>query len=1084
MKNLKLIIVAMLSFLFIITCLPKSLPAQDVRAKLETIRNPTFYDIKKIYDEYWNAIPPENRRGWKQYQRWVAFWEPRVYPDGVFPDATNILTDWRQFAKKAKNSTLSANLQWQLLGPVNVPPDIAGVNDVGIGRVNVIRFNPNNNNEIWIGAATGGVWKSTNNGSTWTTFPFTQFLSLGVSDIAISQSNPNVIYVATGDSDGSLGTAQSFYAVGIIKTTDGGQNWDITSLSYSMDQAKVISKVLVNPSNPDIVLAATNDGIYKTTNGGLNWVVKKGGYNFKDMKFNPADPNKIVATNFSYNGNASFWKSNDMGETWTQVQTETNCLRISLAVSPEDPNIVYALACTLASSFHSFQMSTDGGNTWNIQATPSTVGNLLGWQKGTGSDAGSGQGPYDLSIAIVPSDITTIFIGGIDIWESNDGGVDWNLNTHWYGAYNKPYVHADIHDLIFHGNRLFSGNDGGIVYSDDGGDTWTNISNGLSITQFYRLGLSGNAAYEVFAGCQDNGSFRYTSQNNDWRHVYSSDGMEAAVDPTNPQRCYVSIYNGSLYYSTNGGVNFNVMLSSDQTHETGAWTTPYVVDPQQPAEILAAYQNVWKSTNYGTGGNWTKISDITPSAVMHSLAVAPSDANYIYVADYSRLFKTSGGGGTNGFQQIYTSSGASKSISYICVHPTNPNKIWVSFSGYDATTKVMEYDGTTWKNITGNLPNVPVNTIVYQANSPDRLYVGTDIGVFYSDYNSSYWLPFGNGLPNVIINELEIHPSTSQLFAATYGRGIWVTDLLDCNLAAPTVTVTGSTTICQGDSVTLTLDGSYPGYYWSNGATTKSITVGLAGSYSAIISDGTCTAKSTSVDVSVIAVPQLTITPSGKFPLCVGDSGALVANFGFTKYYWSTGDSTRRITVKNAGTYSLTVTTSDGCTTKDSFVVVIDPPPAVPTISRSVNYLVSSPATSYQWILNDADIPGATSQSYLVKAVGIYRVKIGDANGCQSISEPFDVTTAVEETVLPGDLLSVHPNPSSGDFNMTLNLPENTKFEVMVTNETGDVVARFQGQMESNTYTRTIELKNLPIGMYNLTVWYDNRKIVEKLIKN
>ncbi|MDQ1266513.1 MAG: type sorting protein, partial [Bacteroidota bacterium] len=852
--------------------------------EIQNNKTPKLNDIKSAYDKYWNSLPESQRKGWKQFKRWEHFWETRTMPDGTFPDGMMIYRDWLRFGSKHGSESPLKSYDWQLLGPITSPQS-GGAREQGLGRINVIRFDPNNQNIIWAGAATGGVWKSTDMGKTWRTFPFTDFLSIGVSGIAVANSNPNTVYITTGDADGSSG-GQSFYTIGMIKTSDGGNSWSVTNLSYYLSHKKLMGKVLVHPDDENEVLVATSDGIFKSTDGGDTFENKLSGSYIIDMEYNPANPELVYATSVVVGGEATIFKSTNGGDNWTISRTVLGAIRIAIEVSYAEPNSIYALCTNQNSGFQAFLKSNDNGVSWTTMSDRYNTVNILGWHDGKKDDSLKGQGHYDLCLAVNPNKKGEVFIGGVNIWKSANDGAKWELVTHWYGRYGKPLVHADQHDLIykFSNGELFSGNDGGINSTSDGGKTWKNLTDGLSITQFYRIGLSQGTNPIFYGGCQDNGVFKFSGTT--WAHVQAGDGMECMVDGKNSQIAYSASYYGNISRTRDGGSNFEPLIGTWFTNENAAWITPMVIDPNIPGTIYVGFVNVWKSTNYGD--DFAPVSNISGNYPLQSLAVAPSDSKTLYAATRGLLFATYDGG------QNWTDLKTPVSvITYICVDPKNPKRIWITNGGFADNQKVYEYNNDKWLNLSGNLPNVPVNCVVYQNDSPDRLYIGTDIGVFYSDYGSGQWTIFGTGLPNLIIDELEINYTSKLLYAATYGRGIWTVPIMECFMTEPGVNLTGQTEFCQGDSLIIESKEIYQSYLWNTGDTTRSITVKSDGAYSFLVKDNDgCNAKSRAVNVTVYSVPNVTVRPLGAFPICGVDSVNLdlTAPLGFSTYLWSNGE--------------------------------------------------------------------------------------------------------------------------------------------------------------------------------------------------
>lgn len=1053
--------------LLIVAFIFSPLISNDKLNNLLSKRNPTFFELQKGLNEYYGSDNPSVRRGWKQFKRWEYFWEQRTFPNGQFPNSIEIYREYQNWNTKYEKNQIQNNKKWIPLGP-NKAPLSTNTREQGVGRVNIVRFNPKDELDLWIGAATGGVWRSKNGGNTWINYSATNFLSLGVTDIAIAPSNPSVIYVTTGDADGTIGTGSSYYSIGIIKSTDDGATWKPTGVANQLSELKTYTRILVHPNDENIVLVGSKDGILKSTDGGATWKNKFAERSIIDMEFKPNDPNVVYASSYGYSGANIIVKSTDNGETWKQIYSIPNSNRVAIEVSPHDANHLFALASNSSTNgFESFAVSPDGGASWEVTANRTKNPNYLGWYDGKGTDT-KGQGMYDLALAVNPKSISEVFIGGINIWKSNDMLFNATLNTHWYGYYSKPYVHADIHDLRFapSGKRLYACHDGGISFTANGGADWKDISFGLDITQFYRMSNADLFPSIITAGSQDNGTSGIID--GEWTHLYSADGMETIIHPTSPGTYFVSIYYGQIYKTTNTGKSWVASIDKNLTNENGGWVTPYVIDPSRPWVMYAGYQNVWKNTNTGSRSSWNKISNFGSSTVLQSIAVSPTDSNTLYAANNSTLWGTYDGGKT--WSVLHNSSTAA--ITYIAVDPQNPKRIWITKSGYAVNDKVYEYDGTKWKNLSGNLPNVPVNTITYQKNSPDRIYVGTDIGVYFSDYGSGYWERFGNDLPNLIVTELElVYTNPIKLRAATYGRGIWEIDALDCNISEPKVNVIGNTDICDGDSVIIELVGNYDDFVWSNGSKQRRLIIKSSGSFSVIISskDG-CKAKSQAVQVNVYEKKELNLTSSTKrFALCgSNDSLELRAPFGFEKYQWNTGESERKILVKKPGIYSVIGTTTYGCVSNAEVEIKQYDYPSVPSILQEGNTLICSvDGTSYKWFKDGKEITGQNSKTLNIFELGDgnYQVEVLNEGGCGTISESMEFkVNSVSYFAAETYGIEISPNPNDGYFTITIPNDLNlNKIDIEIIDINGKL---YYSKEYDNLNKINLSINQIPNGLY------------------
>jgi photosystem II stability/assembly factor-like uncharacterized protein len=764
--------------------------------EIDIDENSTFFEIQEKMNEYWKSQNIENGYvfkngekskvpGWKSYKRWEYFWQSRVNNEtGEFPQ-TSSTDEYQKYLDKNnslhKENSFSAN--WLNLGSNTTPGGYAG-----LGRINCIAFHPADENTFWVGSPSGGIWKTTDGGNTWTILNNNQ-LVLGVSDIAVTSNyaTSKTLYIATGDRNGGSmwslagGQRADNNSIGILKSTDGGATWNTTGLTFLAKDGKSTYRLLIHPTNNSILLAATSNGIYKTTDAGVTWGLKTAN-RWIDMEFKPGNPNIIIASSLNMNASSVINRSTDNGETWSNYIVEAGGYRNELAVSANNPNIVYMISSSNMSGLKGVYRSTNSGE--SFARVDDGTKSMLGYYS-DGSGENTGQGWYDLTIAASPIDANIVFIGGVNTWKSTNGGTSWVINNMWTSStfYNKssaPVVHADKHALVFHNNgTLFEGNDGGIYKSVNGGLSWTDLSNGLEINQIYRIGVAQTNASTILTGLQDNGTKLYKA--GFWSDVKGGDGMECIVDHTNPNYMYATYVNGQISRSTNGGTSFatNISANIPGGQPTGYWVTPYVMDYANSAILYGGYDKIWKTTD--RGNNWTSISQVLDSVyLLQSLAIAPSNSNVLYAANRTKLWKTTNGGATAWSPVTLIST--SNSLTYVSVKDTDPNTLWITYGGYTENFKVFQSTngGETWTNISLGLPNLPIMSIVHQRSITDRnvLFVGTDVGVYMKD-GINPWVSFNNGLPNVVVTEVEIFYGNqpNKLRVGTYGRGLWETEI-------------------------------------------------------------------------------------------------------------------------------------------------------------------------------------------------------------------------------------------------------------------------------------------------------------------
>ncbi|MBK7852746.1 MAG: T9SS type A sorting domain-containing protein [Bacteroidetes bacterium] len=722
--------------------------------------NVNFYEVQKEFYSYYGSesfqegSEPRMDGPYSRFKEWEYYMEPRVYPTGIRPDPKIIHREWLKQKSTEQNLRTTAN--WSFIGPSVIPS-----NGGGAGKANCVVIDPGNPQNIWIGSSGGGIWKTNDGGNSWSTTTDQQLPTLVIIDLALNPVNTNILFASL--------------LQGVFKSTDGGNTWGPTSLD------KTSYRIEMDPSNPDIILSSCVDGMYRTTDGGNTWSQVTTGTSIyervNDIEFNPGNPNIVYASGYTI-----ILRSTDNGLTWTQTSTglPSAPFGMYIAVTPANPDYVYALMTSYQSpasgGFYALCRSTDAGLTWTSM---STTPNILGYDV-TGASSG-GQGAYCMSLAISPVNADEVYAGGINLWKSTDGGVSWAVLSDWVGT-NAPYVHADQQDLKFlpgSGSVLYACNDGGINVSTDGGTSWTDLSNGLEVMEFYKLSSAATDEDVIVAGSQDNGT--NLSNSSGVSRINFGDGFKCIIDNTDSNTIYTSYQYGALFRTNDGGVTqVSISPSSGQNFYAN-----YSMNPVNSHTLYAAYDDVFKTCD--GGDSWTRIATgLYPSsggAVSIPVVAAPSDTNTIYLGRLTELYRTRDGGAT--WDTLTSFVTPSAYITGIVVDPTDANKVWITYSGYSSYSAISNErvfkttdGGDTWINVTySGLPTVPVNCIVYENGSPDALYVGTDLGVYYLDNTMSHWIPYSTGLPNVRVMDLDIQYASGKLRAATFGRGLWQTDL-------------------------------------------------------------------------------------------------------------------------------------------------------------------------------------------------------------------------------------------------------------------------------------------------------------------
>jgi len=800
-----------IALLFTLGICAAGLSAQELVPNKKGQERVTFRDLSRSLEQFKAAYNLDDQKGWKAYARWVEHQRSRLTPAGEIPDPSIFLGEAMAVAaQKSQLARQKTGLAWSPVGPFEKPGTYSNSPSYGMGRINCITFHPTDPNTYWIGVAQGGIWKTVDGGDSYT--PLTDNLPLmRISDIAVDPTNPDVLYASVCDY-AYIGVAlntdgrkrHSHYGLGVYKTTDGGLNWSPTGLSFSQAtlDATLIRRVLIHPDNPDVLLAAGVSGVYRSSDAGDSWTQLRSDLIW-DIEQDFTDGKVVYATQGHLKtldiGLAGLLKSTDFGQTWTDLDPgfpgNKSISRVEIGLTPEDPNYVYLVASDLRGGFYGFYRSIDAGQSWETRYSHTNQVNILTWSV-TGGGTG-GQGWYDLAILVDPKDKQRVFVGGINMWGTADGGVTWNPCSYWV-MYNGFTLHADHHQYKYNpaDDKYYACQDGGVartseivIGSSNSNYNWPTVweerSNGMSITSFYRLGLSEMFPGYVIAGAQDNSTFY--NENGEWVNIIGGDGMEAMIDPDDTQIIYGSSQYGNWSKSTDGGRSFRGIRPTSQ--ESGGWTTPMVMDPENPTHLYAGYGNVWKSIDRGS--NWEKLSSFPniqgygKPAIISALAICPSDPKHIYTAkrihyEYdapSSFWRTHDGAH---FENVTAGLPDSLYFTYIAVDDDDPMSVWVTCGGFQEDAKVFHSSdgGLQWENISWNLPNIPVNTIVHQNRSDENIiYIGTDAGVYYTWDNWDHWELHSTDLPNVIVSELEIHYPSQKLYAATFGRGIWMADL-------------------------------------------------------------------------------------------------------------------------------------------------------------------------------------------------------------------------------------------------------------------------------------------------------------------
>jgi photosystem II stability/assembly factor-like uncharacterized protein len=698
----------------------------------------------------------------------------------------------------AATDPAAAGAAWQPLGPSNIG-----------GRVLDIVVDPNNADTIYIAAATGGVWKSTDKGLTFTSV-WPDDLTQTIGALAIAPDG--TLYAGTGEA-GPGGGSSTYGGDGVYKSTDGGQTWQ----SIGLSETNRIGRIVVDPKNPQrIFVAGTGPlykhgggrGLYLSEDGGSSWTKILSGDNDTtgavDIAIDPRDSKTVYAAmwdNFrewdrrTYEGLGSgLYKSIDGGKTWARIGTpffgpRPDLGRIGVAVAPD--GTVYANASGASGVYSGFYMSKDGGVTWSTgqpPANPEDSFYVYGWWFGR--------------IYVDPKDSNHVYQAALVLQESNDGGQSWH-NAPGGCSNICTGGHADQHAMAFDPKvpgRLYLGNDGGVFRSDDNGQNWSRFES-LPISQVNGMDVSQQDPTRIAVGLQDNGSNRNWKRTTDtgaaaFNSFNGGDGQRVNIGPHHQNIVFSCYQYGECSTSNDGGSTNNTMGVA--TPETGAppgtrwnWFTPIEFDPSDKTDSTIYSGSEILSVSHDDGANFTPISpDLTngPGRETNPLfrnfgtitTVAPAtDGKTVYVGtDDGNLWYTHDASSPANWTKATDSDLPKAWVTRVFADPANPNVAYAAYSGFrqgdNAPYLVKTTDGgATWSNVSDNLPQAPISDVKLVGNT---VVVATDVGVFFRRPADTGWLRLGTGLPLAPAYELRYTPRSGELFVGTFGRGVYKID--------------------------------------------------------------------------------------------------------------------------------------------------------------------------------------------------------------------------------------------------------------------------------------------------------------------
>lgn len=654
-----------------------------------------------------------------------------------------------------------ARLDWEFLGAKPIAFEYwSGIDDAS-GRVASIAVHPTDPAIVYAASASGGLWKTTDAGLTWT--PLTDSLpSLNCGWVALDPGDPDIVYLGTGE------YATGASGAGLFRSVDAGLTW--TQIATSSQVGTTVSRIVVDHADGSIIHVAGNSGITRSTNGGASWSALQLS-NVSDVVMHPTNSSIL------YCGRRSdgVYQSVDSGATWTRLSgglpTSSDIRRINLALSQSNPLVLYAGIVNSSSGLFGFYKTIDGGANWaSMTNTPNYP---------------SPQGNYDHFVGCDPTDENVVYAGGVfpsyapaGVIKSVNGANTWTDIT--IGVFGGQ-LHPDQHCIAFGSDgTVWIGNDGGVWKSTSGGAEWINCNASLAVTQNYQIALHPTDREQLMGGTQDNGTIARYGDTLIWPQVLGGDGGFAAYDRDDPLTFYTTYVRLAIFRFVNGSYNATI---------TGPWAgvdsvgfiAPLVMDPNDTRVLLGGTTRIWRTLNARANPvTWTAISPHINggSGVLSAIAVARGRSNIIYVGSTSgRLTVT-----TDTVNWIDRSAGLPLfvAIGDIVIDPADPQHAFVCSYATSGGRVFETFDaGATWVSRTGNLPTGRSGRAlaIDWRTVPPRLFVGTGSGVFASYDGGTTWIAENVDLPNVNIGDLQIDALQDYLYVGTYGRGAWRTPL-------------------------------------------------------------------------------------------------------------------------------------------------------------------------------------------------------------------------------------------------------------------------------------------------------------------
>ena len=690
-----------------------------------------------------------------------------AYPNAEV-ESGNYYAAYQQYKNIVANSEQTRGAGWENIGP----------NNVG-GRTVSIAIDPVDTSIIYMGSASGGLWKSVTGGLGINAWQYikTGFPVLGVGAITINPDNNNEIFIGTGETyaygtstNGLITrTERGSFGMGILKTIDGGLTWNI-SLDWTYQENRGVWDIIYDPQNTNILHAATTEGIYRSTDGGDTWTLQLDKKMVMDLEINNNDPEILYAGVGNLSSiDKGIYKSTNGGDTWNiltggGLPAYTQDGRISISAYQSNPDILIAVIGN-AFSTKGIYKTVNAGTTW-VQLDAEEVVSYQGW--------------YAKGILIKPDDSQQVLLCGVELWKSTNGGTSINQITEYTGPYTE--MHPDVHNIIsnpLNPELVYVITDGGLFRSNDFGETFYSCNDGYVTTQFYIGAMSAQSNAVGLGGLQDNATVRYDGTNY-WLKVIGGDGCFTAIDPTDDQIQYGAYQYGNFYKSYDQGLTWFEQIF--YPFGSAAFVAPIIIAPSDHDILFVGDTKLNRSDDAGSLFYTPDPATADSGNFLLSIGVSTSTPDTIYysaagISGRADIFRCFDGGET---KTVITNGLPDRYYRDIEVNKNNAAEVLVCLSGFGSPHVYRSINsGDDWTDISVSLPDVPFHSVLFDPINDSIIYAGNDFSVFVSYDKGNAWSTISESWPDAaMVFDLQVSTSDKKLLAFTHGHGVYRTDLL------------------------------------------------------------------------------------------------------------------------------------------------------------------------------------------------------------------------------------------------------------------------------------------------------------------